>query len=211
MSILNKIKNILRLGYVTNTTSDSEQFPKSQITTFGDAKDLVVIYPYGFSANAPINTMAIIANVGAGEKEIAFPFSSETRQKNLKSGEVAIGNYVKESIITFLENGDIKVDSENDLNIEVAANTTINSGGSVTVTAPDTTLTTVLTNEGDATINGNLTVAGNIINTDGTITTTSVTASGSIVGSSVSAGGTDFSTHVHSGVATGTSNTGPPV
>lgn len=211
MNILNKIKNLLKFGYVTNTASDSEQFQKSQISMFGDAKDIVVIYPYGFSANAPINTMAIVANVGAGEKEIAFPFSSDTRQKSLKPGEVVVGNFEKKSFIKFLDSGDIEIDSKSALTVSVTGDTTIDSGGSVTITAPETTMTTVLTNIGNATIDGDLTVTGNIINTGGAITTGSVTATGGISGASVSSGGTDFSTHVHSGVTSGSSNTGPPV
>lgn len=186
--ILTKLKNIIRFAKVTLVGGDDKQFPESQYEYMGKVKDVVVVYPYGMSAKAPVENLAVLLTVGHEENSVSIEMSEGTREKGLKAGEAVFGNWVSGSNIKFLANGDIEVTSNGNVNVTAS--------GTVNVTASSTI------------VNGNLTVNGNITSS-GIIQ--GVTVIGAAVqGGTLSAGGLDMGTHTHGGVETGSASTGPP-
>ncbi len=180
MNLLSKLRNIIKYGRVTNIDSDTGQFPQAQYEYFDKVKDVVNVYPYGMNANAPIDTLSLILNVGHEENSVAIPMNTDLRKKGLSSGESVFGNFVVGSYVYFKSNGDIEVISKNE----------------VSVTAPTINIVSTTTHDGNVTINGDLQVNGDI------------TSTGTIEGNTVqTSGGIDLDTHVHS---TSTNPSGPP-
>jgi hypothetical protein len=154
-NVLQKIKAFFKFGYVSNIGDDARDLPISQYTYHGEPKDIVTIYPYGFCANAPA--------------KIAFTASGKDRFKNLKGGEVVVGNFVTGDFVKF--NAEQKIE--------------VVSSGSVDITAPAINVNGGTTITGDVTVSGGLTVSGAI-------------TGGSVSGGSVSTtGGIDLDTHTH--------------
>lgn len=169
MSVLNKIRAMFKFGYVSNIGDDSEDLPKSQYTYHEQSKDIVTIYPYGFCANAPADNLAVVANMGTTDQKIAFTASGKDRFKNLKGGEVVVGNFVTGDFVKF--NAEQKIE--------------VVSSGSVDITAPAINVNGGTTIAGDVTVFGGLTVSGDI-------------TGGSVTGGTVSTtGGIDLDTHTH--------------
>lgn len=213
--ILALLKSLIRFGKITNPGADDRPIPMSQFQYFNKVKDVIVIYPYGFSANAPLDNLAVLMNVGHEDNSVAFPFSGGDRVKNLKPGEVVVGNFVSGSFVKFSQNGDIDINGQNDMNVTVT--------GEVTITAPSG-----VTINGDLQVNGDINSTGNL-DVDGTIDGgATITAVGALAGASIVAGGVtgsggtlaativtagsvSLSSHVHTGVTSGGSNTGGPV
>jgi adhesin HecA-like repeat protein len=181
MSVLNKIRSLFKFGYVSNIGGDEGNLPESQFIYHGQAKDIVTIYPYGFSANAPSKNMAVIVNMGTTDQKIAFTASGLDRFKNLKGGEVVVGNFVTGDFVKF----------NSEQKIEVV------SGGSVDITAPAINVNGGTAITGDVTVSGGLTVSGDI-------------TGGSVTGGTVSTtGGIDLDTHTHF-VSSAPGNSNPP-
>jgi len=207
--LFEKIKNMVRFGRVSNPGSDSGDFPQSQTEYMKKVKDVVYIYPYGMSANAPLDELAIVINVGHEDNAVAISASGKSRPKNLKPGEAVFGNFSKGNIAKF--------DASGNITITALSNVTVNAPSGAIVNG-DTTVNGNATVDGNTTITGDLQVDGNIttdgdIDAGGDITTITgdVTAVNVVGTTGVSAGGKDFATHVHSGVTVGAANTGPPV
>lgn len=168
-SLLQKLKSLFRFGYISNVESDSGELPISQYTYHGQSKDIVTVYPYGFCANAPVNNLAVVVNMGITDQKIAFTASGKDRFRDLKGGEVVVGNFTTGDFVKF--NAEQK--------IEVVSN------GSVDITAPAINVNggTVIT--GDVSVSGGLTVSGDI-------------TGGSVTGGTVATtGGIDLDTHTH--------------
>jgi phage gp45-like len=169
MSVLNKIRAMLKFGYVSNIGDDSRDLPISQCTYHEQSKDIVTIYPYGFCANAPADNLAVVVNMGTTDQKIAFPASGKDRFKNLKGGEVVVGNFVTGDFVKFNAEKKIEVVSKN----------------SVDIKAPDINLNGRTTIKGDVTVSGGLSVSDDI-------------TGGSVTGGTVSTtGGIDLDTHTH--------------
>jgi phage gp45-like len=127
-------RTTIKLGYKSNPRSDSDLFPVAQTTALTKTTRAVAIYPYGFSGHEPNNCAAIIMEVMDESNHLVGHFyDPKTRFKNLKEGEVQVGNQLKESSIKFDENGDIIITCRN-----------------------------IIINAQTVTINGNLRVSGNI-------------------------------------------------
>jgi len=188
--LFEKIKNMVRFGRVSNPGKDSGDYPQSQVEYMKKPKQPIFIYPYGYSANAPLDQLALVINVGHEDNAVAFSISGPDRNKGLLAGEVATGNQLIGTKIFF----------------DASGNVTITSLGNVTINAPKGT-----TINGDTTIKGNLSVSDDIDSGNNITAVKDVQGTNVIGTTGVSAGGTDFSSHVHSGVTTGASNTGPPV
>jgi len=169
MSVLNKIRAMLKFGYVSNIGDDSKDLPLCQYTYHEQSKDIVTIYPYGFCANAPAGNLAVVVNMGTTDEKIAFTASGKDRFKNLKGGEVVVGNFVTGDFVKFNAEQKIEVVSSGSVDITASA---INVNGGTTIT-------------GDVTVSGGLTVSGDI-------------TGGSVTGGTVSTtGGIDLDTHTH--------------
>jgi len=187
--LFEKLKNIIRFAKVTLVSGDDKQFPESQFEYMTKVKDVVVVYPYGMCAKAPVDNLAVLLTVGHEENSVAIEMSQQNREKGLVSGESAFGNWVTGSIIKFSANGDINVTSNGNVNVT--------SSGTVNVTASSTIV------NGNLVVNGNITASG--IVQGATIIGVSVVGS-----SSLSVGGLDMGSHKHGQVQAGTDVSGPP-
>lgn len=103
--LIQKLANLIRWGQVTNPSADTTQYPQTQMKYFDKVKDMAILYPYGMSANAPLNNLAVVWNVGHEENSIGTPMSEDNRPKGLKPGESVFGNWVVGTKIKFNSDG----------------------------------------------------------------------------------------------------------
>jgi len=188
-NLFRRLVNLVSWVNKTNVLKDDQQFPMNQYSYMRKVKNIVVIYPYGMTANAPVNNLGVKINVGHEENAFAIEMSEDNRPKKLEPGEAAFGNWVKDTRIFFKADGGIEIISK--------AKIDIISEGDVNVTAPNVNVTADLT-----TINGNVKINGDL------------DVTGAIVGGTVAtSGGVDLDTHVHlkEAVPPVVGQTGPPV
>jgi hypothetical protein len=115
-----KLSNLIKKAYVALTSKDDKDYSTAQINYYGKTTYIQTLYPYGFSANAPLNTLILLMNVmGQEENLIGIPYCAKERFKNLKSGEVVIGSPISGSYLKFKSDGDIEIICKKDLKITV--------------------------------------------------------------------------------------------
>lgn len=181
----------------TNKVNDGNQFPLVQITYLGKVGDGVLCEQYGIHSSAPVGTkcLMIIVNGDASNRYI-IPLSAETRTKNLKEGEFECGNFKIGSIINFDELGNISITSLNTVNVN--APTALNINSPLSTFNGNVAITGILSIGGAG---GGTSELNGTINNNGTIQGTGT----------ISSNGKILDTHIHSGVTTGSGNTGQPV
>ena len=108
--ILNKIRNLIKLGRITNPGDDSGLDAVSQCEYMGKVTNAAMFLPYGISAKAPNDSLLLIFSAGgSSQNSAAIPLSAENRFRDLKDGELKIGNLVSKCFIHFKENGAIQI------------------------------------------------------------------------------------------------------
>lgn len=207
--ILNRISNGIKRAFVSLVGSDSEAFQTTQISYLGKTADTEVIYPYGLCGNPPTGSLVLLFNVqGQEENRAGIANLPNKRFKNLKAGEVAVGNYLTTSVVKFLENGNIEVFCQNNeiititqnANITIGGSSTVNIVGTATINCPTTTI------NGDVNINGNLNVLGDSTSTGNTSINGSLSTTGDVTAQTISLLG-----HRHDSVMPGGGTSGQPV
>jgi hypothetical protein len=147
---------------------------------------VVILYPFGLFSNIAIsdNSMGLLLKDGASDYPYVMPFNISA-QPTLASSEVAIGNFEKN--IKFLQNGKIEINGDVIINGSIQTTGRANLGENIIIAG---TLKAIGASEltGDTLINGKLEVVGQ-----------------------AKLQGKDFITHIHSGVQTGSSNSGSVV
>lgn len=210
------IFNLIKRSLVSRKTADSGQFPTAQVSWSGKTADIEVIYPYGLAGNLPTDSLVLMFSVmGQEENKAGIGNTPKIRFKDLKEGEVAVGNPTTGSVIKFLENGDIEVTgvANQNINITGSQNTTINVNQVNNITGDQTN--TIGGNQTD-TVTGNVasTISGTLTRTvtgNTTITSPTVTINGNLevtgdvtafsgLGTEFSMNNikTEYNTHVHS-------------
>lgn len=201
-TILNRITSIIKRSVLTLSSSDSGVTQVAQVSYLGKVANAELVSVYGLSSNAPVGSTVLLFNVQAQEENRAgianYPGA---RFKNLKAGEVAVGNYVTKSVIKFLENGNIEITGKNDLNINITNDGNITIAGAATLNITGGTEI----NSPNNTLNGNLTINGNLSVNGDSVSTGNFTTSGDVIASGIS-----LSTHVHGGVTPGGGTTDGP-
>jgi hypothetical protein len=138
-----KIKNVVKLGYVSRVGDDKGNIPLTQVTYLGNAADAAVIFPYGISASLPVNTQTLMFSVGANEESlVAIGYPLAERFKGLLEGEVIVGSPYTQSYVKFSQDGSISVESKkdititgsNDINLTISGKATLNITGDVDLT-----------------------------------------------------------------------------
>ena len=125
----------IKLAKTTQASKDEKTVPIVQITYLNKVADAGMVYPYGMHANQPVDTPCILLTIGNDEAHrYIIPLSSKTRQKELKEGEVISGNFFVGSTIFFDEDGNIKVDSINNITVNCGGDQEINITGDDTKT-----------------------------------------------------------------------------
>lgn len=149
-----RIKRTIRVCRATLAGDESTTFAQQQVEYLGKTADAVIIFPYGFHAVAPADTLGLLfAQMGNPEALIRMPGFDRNRP-TMVAGEVAVYHPGTGSVILFKADGSVSVTSVVGVN----------------VSAPAVSIT------GNATITGNLTVTG--ITTLGT----AVTSNGKNIG-----------------------------
>jgi len=179
------LKNLLRWCKITRAADDTKQFAVQQITYLGKLCETLMIFPYGLHGNVPPDSLGVtFAIQGNAENRGTIAWEPRSRPE-LQSGEVAFYHPPTGAHIIWRANGDLNIVAGDDgaANINImCVQASIAASGSLTIDSPTTT------------ISGDLLVQG-------------ATALGSVTSNGVDVG----STHRHSGVQSGGSNSGPPV
>ena len=198
-SLSNSITSLIKRCALTRTARDNADYQLVQAQYLGHVATVESASIYGLSSSPPLNSTGIVFNILANEENRAAFFNiPQARFKNLKPWEVQIGNYLTRSSIKFAENKEININSLGDIEITSQGDfkITINGNSIIQITGSSTTESTE-----------NMTLKAPQITLDGNVIITGdLDVSGDVVGA-----GVDLKTHVHSGVSTGTENTGPPV
>lgn len=118
--IFNKICNMIKFGYVSLVGKDDTDYPILQATYLNKTSNVLLITPYGLSSNPPLKTKMLLFNIlGSESNKAGIAFSLKNRFKNLKAGEVVVGNIETQSFIKFSENGGIEIESAGKIIINV--------------------------------------------------------------------------------------------
>ena len=126
-AIISKISNIIKRSNITRISDDKNSFQTAQISYMGKVADTEIIWPYGMYGNVPINSLCVTFSSGAQEEDrVTFPSRSHKRiRRDLKSGEVGMGNFVTGSETFYDADGNIIINAKNDLKITVIGDATI--------------------------------------------------------------------------------------
>lgn len=119
----NGLNNIIRRAYVTLTNADDKNCAHTQVSSMDKIMDIEAIYPYGLFAQAPLNSLALIFSIQNNEENIAgICYAATDRFKNLKPGEVLLGNVSTGTYIKMDKEGNIEIVSKNDINATIDGN-----------------------------------------------------------------------------------------
>jgi hypothetical protein len=195
------LAKLIRWASVVRAGADDGQFPLQQTEYLGKVADTIMIFPYGMHANVDGDSLALLLAIGGNlDNRAAIP-TSMNRRARLASGEVTIYSPLTGSAVTFLANGDIKIDAAGDIIGTAAGDVSISAGGAADITAA-----------GALTLNSSAAIAltAPTIALNGAVAVVGGLAADSVAvsGTLSQAGKSIGAAHVHSGVTTGTSNTG---
>jgi len=184
-------KNLIQLGQVSLPGDDSGPMPVTQVQSYGQASDVLVIWPYGMHGNIPVDSYTISWSInGQQENRAVIGFKPDIRQKNLKPGEVIFGNFLRKSTTFYDDDGNIIVNCENDEKVTIKGASVINITGDATITVGGKT---------DITVTGNTKITTPLLTVDGDLTVTGDTT----LSATVTSNGKDISdTHTHVGSPT---------
>jgi phage gp45-like len=171
--MIRQLKNLIRFARVSLTNDDTATYANTQVSGLGKTTDgVTTIYPYGLFANAPVNTFCVtLQPYGQEEALVVIPFSPQDKQgaslrfKNLKEGEVALGNVLTGSVIKFLADGSIAIDGQQNVKVTVTGDVDISATGNINISSEGTT---TITSTGACKIesSGETTVKGTTVTVD---------------------------------------------
>lgn len=186
--LLNKITNIVKRAFITNVDTTKSPY-KLQVTSYGVARDTTMLMPYGLVANPDDNTEGLTFSIGAdGSRMYCMPFNPNLIPRGSKGDVILFSN--KTTKITLKKNGNINVETNTNVNVSCKELTASCETAEVNATTADVNAATI-------NLNGNVNISGNLV-----VTGTSTLVSTTTIETK------PFLTHAHSGVTSGTSNTG---
>ena len=127
--MLQKIRNMIKVCFVTTPTNDSESYPITNVGYFDKEQTAVRLSPYGLYSNPPANSTGILFCAGANEGNTYALVSSDDRIKNLAEGEVAVGNPVTGTQVKFDKDGNLIEIIQKNRTITIAEDNTITVTG----------------------------------------------------------------------------------
>tara|TARA_R110000850_G_scaffold13484_2_gene43581 strand:- start:1644 stop:2231 length:588 start_codon:yes stop_codon:yes gene_type:complete len=192
--------NRIKQAFIKILQADDSLYPKTTASYKGREFATTRQSVYGVCSMPPKKSLGLLFQVEGNQGVQYGIFDYPTgRFKNLEEGEVQIGNYLTTASIKFDKDGNVTVNvPSGNLTASVTGNISATASGNLTadITGNTTINTTDLniTATGTSTINGGLTVTGDI-------------TANNFVSSGISK---DFNSHVHGGVQSGGSNTDTP-
>lgn len=165
MNIIEALKRVVRRVIVVSVNKDDKNTQTVRVSYFGKVINVDLFNSYGVASNPPKDGMGVMFEVeGQTDNRIAMIGTpTGIRIKELKEGEVVIGNFKNGTVVRFLDDT-MDVIAPNTLNINVTGNATI-TAPQVDIDSPQVNMT------GDLDVDGVIT-APNIVGT------TDVTADG---------------------------------
>lgn len=120
--MISKLTNLIKRAILTIASKDDTDFQICQVSYLGKTKNINLVLPYGLFSNPKENGLVLTFNIGANEENIAgIPYNPYSRFKDLKKGEVVVGNPHTQTKVYFKENGDIDIESSGVVNINGAS------------------------------------------------------------------------------------------
>jgi len=119
--LVHKVRSMNKKGTVIGLTNgdDSGQLQTYQVSFLGKTGSCEVVWPYGVSGRLPAGSTIYMTNQnGVEDDKAGVGALPQNRFKDLKDGEVKVGNFLLESSVKFAENGDIIVTNHDEHNVE---------------------------------------------------------------------------------------------
>lgn len=129
--LLNTIINLIRLAVVSRAGTGVGQFPIQQMTYNGKTGDSMIVYPFGFHANASPESLAIMFSIN-GQPESRVSIVMSNARPDLEAGEVAMYHPGTGALVKMSADGSIKIVATT---VEIDGNVTIS--GSLEVNGKD--------------------------------------------------------------------------
>ncbi len=152
-----RLKQLLRVGVVSNEGADSDTIPVQQLSYHGKKGNSLAWLPYGFHSIAINDSLCLILAANANSEERMHIATSMLDRPQGAPGEVFVFHPQTGTRIHLKNNGDVDIISTNDVNVTAE--------GDINATATDVNVTA----SGDITaIAGgdiNATATGNLITT----------------------------------------------
>lgn len=192
-----KAVRAVKTAIVSLVTDDTTTWPQAQLAFNGVATTAVRINPYGISSNPPLNGYAILLSPHDREgHQLALIDAPTKRFKELKEGEVKIGNYLTQAFVFFDQQGNLNIDTDGNIIARAGGNVEVDCEGNAVVQAQGTARVqaggTLTLQAPTVAVQGNLTVSGTLVST------------GPVTGA-----GVGLSTHTHThGAGAGTTAPG---
>lgn len=126
-----KLKSLISYAALL-VTKDDGNFRVSTVRGMSKQGDVVLITPYGFDHNPPVGSLAVVLQIQGNEgNRAAIACYQQKRERNLKPGESAVGNYLTGSKVVFKENGDIDITCNGNININCTGDVNVVSAGDI--------------------------------------------------------------------------------
>lgn len=108
--VIHKAKMMIKHTFISGGQTEGADFYFAQVKAFNSPSRSPMYYPYGYAANPPVGAMGVTLNVlGQEENQMTFPYTIEDRWLNLQSGEVQLGNHLKQTSIKFDSDGNATI------------------------------------------------------------------------------------------------------
>lgn len=185
-----KIYNSITLKRcIVQSVDDRVDYPTMQVKYLKDVIKVVQkLGIYGICSNPPKGSNGILFPILGSDSNIAcLADDIKNRFKDLKEGELVLGNYLTKSFIKFNQDGGVEIHAKYIKQIADEGDISMTAGNNITETAKSTN------------INNQVVVSDNITSAK------TISATEDVIG-----GGISLKTHTHGGVTTGSASTGTP-
>jgi hypothetical protein len=129
-------RSMIKKGVVSKVSDDSGNYPTFQMVYNGKTAEVYHQTPYGLYSSLPSDNRTLCVTFNAFDSEdnkVGFGNTPHIRFKDLKEGEVVMGNPLTLSKVYFKENGDIDVHCSADNNVNIVGDCNVTVGGNVTI------------------------------------------------------------------------------
>lgn len=138
MSLLRKIKSMIRRARVSLSLPDTETYPIIQVEYLGKTANAEAIWPYGMGGRLPVDAQVFCFNIeGMEENKAGIGTTPTLRFKVNEEGEVYFGNPLTGSVTYYRSNGDIEIIGKNDQSVTLDGALNIIAINGVNITAPE--------------------------------------------------------------------------
>ena len=121
------VSKMIRWAMVNESSKDEGPYPGQEVTYHGQEGDSQVWFPYGFHALAPRGTLSLVFAVGGDTGALVHIPGSPRERIKLSQGEVVVFNPLTKAHVVFREDGDIHIDSPDQVSITAPNGLTINA------------------------------------------------------------------------------------